>query len=59
MRTQQRCQCGKLVCIIEDTDVRIKCNRCKRVVVVHTAGIRGVSFQEEGPGMSANIRAER
>lgn len=59
MRTQQRCRCGKLVCIIEGNDVQIKCNRCKRVVVVHTAGVRGVSFREEASGMYSNIRAEQ
>lgn len=58
MRTNLRCLCGKLVCIIEGNEVQIKCNRCKRIVVVQTEGVVGVTFQEEAPGINANTRAE-
>lgn len=54
-----RCLCSKLICVIEGNDVRIKCNRCKRIVVVHTRGVTSISFQEEALGDSANTGAEQ
>ena len=39
---EQRCKCNKLICIIKDDDVEIKCNKCKRIMVIRTKGIRRV-----------------
>lgn len=39
--------CKKLVCEIRGNDVRIKCGRCKRIVVIATAGINEVRYEDD------------
>lgn len=37
--TQERCKCNKLLCVIKGNDIEIKCNKCKRLMVIKTSGI--------------------
>lgn len=45
-REPRRCRCGRLVCEVRDHEVRIKCGRCKRIVVIVTEGVIGMTFEE-------------
>lgn len=40
----QRCKCNKLICVIKDQDIEIKCNKCKRMMIIRTNGIKGVDI---------------
>lgn len=42
---QQRCVCNKLLCVINENNVEIKCNKCKRLMVIKTAGIEGIEIK--------------
>lgn len=39
---EQRCKCNKLICVIKDDDIEIKCNKCKRIMVIRTKGIKRI-----------------
>ena len=39
-----RCKCNKLICVIKDSDIVIKCNKCKRMMVIRTDGIKSVDI---------------
>ena len=34
-----RCTCNKLICVIKDDTIEIKCNKCKRITSIKTKGI--------------------
>ena len=36
----QRCVCNKL-CVINGDNIEIKCNKCKRVMIIQTKGTEG------------------
>lgn len=36
-----------LICMVDVTDIRMKCNRCKRIVVIKTRGVIGVEYESE------------
>lgn len=40
---KQRCLCNRLICIIEDSVIEIKCARCKRMTRIYTAGIEDIT----------------
>jgi phage FluMu protein Com len=40
---EQRCLCNRLVCIIKDDVIEIKCARCKRMTRIYTAGIEDIA----------------
>lgn len=44
---QLRCLCNKLLSIRNGEQIEIKCNKCKRVMVIETRGILSVSFRED------------
>jgi phage FluMu protein Com len=41
----QRCVCNKLLCVINGDNIEIKCNKCKRVMIIQTKGIEGVEVR--------------
>ncbi|MDW7674317.1 MAG: hypothetical protein SCK28_07275 [Bacillota bacterium] len=45
--TNCRCQCGKIVCQLEDNKVIIKCRHCKRFIIIHTQGLLHVEYQTD------------
>lgn len=45
--TNCRCQCGKIVCQIEDDKVIIKCRHCKRYIIIYTQGLLHVEYQTD------------
>lgn len=40
----ERCKCNKLLCIIKGNDIEIKCNKCKRMMIIRTDGIKGMDI---------------
>lgn len=38
----QRCKCNKLLCVIKGNNIEIKCNKCKRMMVIKTLGIQEI-----------------
>ena len=40
-----RCRCNKLVCIRYGDMIEIKCNKCKRMVLIYTRGIERVEIR--------------
>ena len=42
---QQRCTCNKLLCIVKENTIEIKCNKCKRIMLIKTKGIEGVEIR--------------
>ncbi|MBO8167598.1 MAG: hypothetical protein H0Z35_00270 [Thermoanaerobacteraceae bacterium] len=42
-----RCQCGKIVCQLDEKIVVIKCRHCKRFIVINTKGIETTSGGEK------------
>ncbi|MHB1126666.1 MAG: hypothetical protein ACYC2T_06860 [Bacillota bacterium] len=34
-----RCQCGKIVCQLDQNLVVIKCRHCKRMIIINTKGL--------------------
>ncbi|NLK00370.1 MAG: hypothetical protein GX318_03905 [Clostridia bacterium] len=42
---QLRCVCNRLVCITNGMNIEIKCGKCKRLIVIKTRGITGVSHR--------------
>lgn len=40
-----RCQCGKIVCQLQEQVVVIKCRHCKRFIIISTKG-----FETTGEG---------
>lgn len=42
---QKRCVCNKLLFILNGNNIEIKCNKCKRVMVIKTTGIKGVEIK--------------
>lgn len=40
-----RCRCNKLLCVVKDNDIEIKCNKCKRLMIVKTKGIVDVEIK--------------
>ena len=41
----QLCQCGKIVCQLENDTIQIKCRHCKRLIIILTKGIIGITFK--------------
>lgn len=41
---EQRCKCNKLICVTKDDDIEIKCNKCKRIMVIRTKGIKRIDI---------------
>ncbi|MDH7578137.1 MAG: hypothetical protein QHH75_10045 [Bacillota bacterium] len=39
-----RCVCNRLICVVAGDVIEIKCSKCKRLVRIETAGIKGVHF---------------
>lgn len=42
-----RCRCHKLICVQVGDTVEIKCNKCKRVVVIETRGVVRIRFRDD------------
>ncbi len=42
---QQRCSCNKLLCVIKEDTIEIKCNKCKRIMQIKTKGIESVEVK--------------
>ncbi len=42
---QQRCICNKLLCIVRENTIEIKCNKCKRIMLIKTKGIENVEVR--------------
>lgn len=40
-----RCQCNKLVGIRYGDVIEIKCNKCKRMIEIHTRGIERIEIR--------------
>jgi len=40
-----RCLCNKLISIRYDNVIEIKCNKCKRMVTIHTHGIDRIEIR--------------
>lgn len=50
-----RCLCNKLLFVLDGENIRVRCGRCKRTMVVRTRGILGIRFETDedvavGPG---------
>ena len=43
----RRCRCNKLLLTMKDDAVIIKCGRCKRYMIIQTAGILSASVHSE------------
>lgn len=41
----QRCKCNKLLCVVKGDDVEIKCNKCKRLMIIKTRGILDIEVK--------------
>jgi len=41
---EQRCLCHRLICIVRDDIIEIKCPKCKRLIRIITAGIQGIEY---------------
>lgn len=41
----KRCKCNKLLCVIKGSDIEIKCNKCKRMLLIKTAGILDIDIK--------------
>lgn len=39
-----RCTCNKLLCVINGNNIEIKCNKCKRTMVIKSKGIINVEI---------------
>lgn len=59
--TNSRCQCGKIVCEIEDDKVVIKCRHCKRYIIIHTKGLQKIEYQTENEliNLTTQVTAEK
>lgn len=42
---QERCLCNKLICIVKGQNIEIKCNKCKRLMIIKTNGVVGVEVR--------------
>lgn len=40
----KRCKCNKLICVVKGNDIEIKCNKCKRMMVIKTLGIENIDI---------------
>lgn len=38
-KTDQRCECNRLLCVIQGNIIEIKCPKCKRIHRIYTKGI--------------------
>jgi hypothetical protein len=42
---EERCLCNKLICIVKGPNIEIKCNKCKRLMIIKTNGVVGVEVR--------------
>ncbi len=54
-----RCQCGKIVCQIEENKIVIKCRHCKRYIIIHTKGLNNAEFKAETEAKYAALGVKR
>ena len=40
----ERCICNRLICIIKNNNIEIKCSRCKRIIIIETNGIKNIDY---------------
>lgn len=50
---KQRCRCNKLLYVQMGDKIYIKCNKCKRVLVVHTNGVRKIEYENAETSLMA------
>jgi len=49
-RSEKRCLCNRLICILRDGDIiEIKCSKCKRLIEIHTRGIIKIDVVSQHP----------
>lgn len=44
-KEELRCICNRLLFMQKGEDIEIKCPKCKRIVVIHTKGVKSITFE--------------